>query len=81
MGFVLKMSIHTGWLLWKENELSVAVCYKCKIEMQPKETVFQYLGRSIKHDVPVCPICGQIYIGKDIVEGRMTEVEQLMEDK
>ena len=46
-----------------------------------KKNVFHYMGRSFGHEVPTCPKCGKMFISKELAEGRMAEVEALMEDK
>ena len=46
-----------------------------------KRVVFEYLGHTVAHEVPVCPKCGRVYVSRDLAEGRMCEVEQTLEDK
>jgi len=62
-------------------ENQVLKCGKCSRELQLKKAVFTYLGRSFSYEVPTCPNCGKIFISKDLAEGRMAEVEELLEDK
>jgi len=56
-------------------------CSKCDEEMILKKTVFSYLGRSFAHEVPVCLKCGKVFISKELAEGRIAEVEEMLEDK
>ena len=56
-------------------------CAKCNCELVPRKTVLAYLGHSVSHEVPTCPVCGRVYIPQDLAEGRMLEVEQQLEDK
>lgn len=56
-------------------------CMKCDRELGLKKIVFVYMGHSVAHEVPACPKCGKVYISEDLAEGRMAEVEQLLEDK
>ena len=56
-------------------------CAKCGVPLVNKRTVFNYMGRSFGHEVPICPKCGKVFISKELAKGRMAEVEQLMEDK
>jgi len=56
-------------------------CGKCNQELQLKKTVFSYLGHTFSHEVPTCPKCGKIFISKELAEGRMSEIEELLEDK
>jgi predicted RNA-binding Zn-ribbon protein involved in translation (DUF1610 family) len=62
-----------GEMVWK--------CSRCNEELQLRKTVFSYLRHSFAHEVPVCPKCGKVFISKELAEGRMAEVEELLEDK
>ncbi|MDR2296167.1 MAG: hypothetical protein LBD95_05150 [Clostridiales Family XIII bacterium] len=56
-------------------------CARCKLALKPKKTVFKYLERSFTHEVPCCPSCGSVFIPPELAEGRMAEVERMLEDK
>ena len=56
-------------------------CGKCGVPLTPKNTVFSYMGMTFSHEVPSCPSCGTVFISKDLADGKMSEVEQLIEDK
>ena len=47
----------------------------------PKKTFFNYLGHNFNTDLPCCPVCGEVFIPEKLVRGRMTAVEQELEDK
>jgi len=57
------------------------LCAKCNVPLAPKKTVFTYMGHNVSHEVPVCPECGQVFISKELAEGKMAEVEEQLEDK
>ena len=57
------------------------ICDKCKVELEELEAQFSYLGKSFRHKVRRCPMCGQICLSEELVTGRMSEVESMMEDK
>jgi hypothetical protein len=57
------------------------ICELDGAEMTPMEAGFSYLGRSFKHTVLRCPVCGQVYIPEETVIGRIKEVERALEDK
>lgn len=57
------------------------ICDRCQVEMQEIEAQFTYLGRSFRHKVQRCPKCGQVSLDEDLVKGRMSEVEAMMEEK
>ena len=59
----------------------ILICDRCKVEMQEMDTQFSYLGRSFRHKVNRCPECGQVCLSDELVNGRMSEVESMMEDK
>lgn len=56
-------------------------CAKCGAELVPTSVIFRYMGRSFKHEVPACPDCGRVLITRELAQGKMAEVEALMEDK
>ena len=57
------------------------VCAKCGVTLTSKNTLFSYMGMTFSHESPRCPACGSVFISKDLADGKMAEVEQLMEDK
>jgi uncharacterized protein with PIN domain len=56
-------------------------CAKCNQELVKKKTVFAYLRQTVAHEVLACPVCGKVYIPKELAEGKMAEVEEQIEDK
>lgn len=67
------IGVDAGARVWK--------CAKCNEELVLKKAVLEYLGHSVAHEVPTCPRCGRVYISQELAEGRMSEVEQQLEDK
>lgn len=63
------------------DEKKALICNKCKVELKPERTFFNYLGHSFHTDVPKCPKCGQVFISEDLAKGKMAEVETQLEDK
>ena len=57
------------------------ICDKCNVEMQLIEVQFKYLSRSFRYKVPRCPQCGQVSLPEELVNGRMSEVEAMREEK
>lgn len=57
------------------------ICDKCNVEMQLIEVQFKYLSRSFRYKVPRCPQCGQVSLPEGLVNGRMSEVEAMIEEK
>lgn len=59
----------------------IMICDKCKVEMEEMDANFSYLDRTFRHKVLRCPSCGQVCLSEDLVTGRMSEVEALIEEK
>lgn len=57
------------------------ICDKCNVEMQLIEVQFKYLSRSFRYKVPRCPQCGQVSLPEELINGRMSEVEAMIEEK
>ena len=49
--------------------------------MEEIDANFSYLDRTFRHKVARCPQCGQVCLSEDLVTGRMSEVEALIEEK
>jgi rubrerythrin len=56
-------------------------CAKCGAGLVSKNKIFSYMGMTFSHEVPRCPVCGMVFISKELADGKMAKVEQLMEDK
>jgi hypothetical protein len=62
-------------------EKQILICDKCQVEMENIDIQFSYLEKSFRNKVPRCPKCGQVCLPEELVNGRMNEVEQLLEEK
>lgn len=56
-------------------------CCKCDVPMEERKTVFEYLGHEMNYPVLRCPVCGQAFIPEELVDGKIAEVEALLEEK
>ena len=56
-------------------------CELCNVEMKEMNADFSYLGRSFRHKVMRCPVCGLAYIPEALARGRIRDVEMSLEDK
>jgi len=56
-------------------------CAKCGATLVLKNKIFSYMGMTFSHEVPRCPVCGMVFISKELADGKMAKVEQMMEDK
>jgi len=59
----------------------ILICNKCQVPMEQSEVQFTYLNHSFRHKVQRCPKCGQVYLPDELVNGRMREVETMLEEK
>lgn len=57
------------------------LCGHCGCPLEPKEVMFEYMGHHFTHQVPVCPHCGQIYISEELANGKIKDVEMMLEQK
>ena len=57
------------------------VCAKCSAALVPKNKIFSYMSMTVSHEVLRCPVCGKVFISKELADGKMAKVEQMMEDK
>ncbi len=63
------------------EELKTWKCAKCGAALVPTKVTFEYMNRKFNHEVPACPQCGKVFVSKELANGKMAEVEALMEDK
>lgn len=63
------------------EEKRILICNKCNVELKPTQVDFEYLGNSFHAEMPRCPECGQVFIPEELVKGRISEVEMMLEDK
>lgn len=57
------------------------ICYRCQCPLEKKRVDFEYLGHTFFADAPRCPKCGEVYLSEELVNSRVREVEQQLEDK
>jgi ribosomal protein S27AE len=56
-------------------------CGHCGAPLQPVSVNIDYMGSSFYVQLPGCPNCGTAMIDAELAQGRMLEVEKLLEDK
>ncbi|MBF0530548.1 MAG: hypothetical protein HQK55_15035 [Deltaproteobacteria bacterium] len=64
-----------------ETENKRLICFRCRRELEAKKTDFTYLGHNFFTELPRCPECGLVYVSEELVKGRISEVEMILEDK
>jgi len=63
------------------QKTGVWTCAKCSVELVPGNKIFSYMGTTFSHEVLRCPVCGMVFISKQLADGKMAEVERSLEDK
>lgn len=56
-------------------------CSRCKVPLKEMEAHFTYLDRKFKHKVLRCPSCGQVLLDEELVRGKVSRMENVLEDK
>jgi hypothetical protein len=56
-------------------------CCKCNAELAAGRTNFEYLGHNFFAEIPVCPVCGQIFVSEELARGKIADVEKNLEEK
>lgn len=56
-------------------------CRKCGVNLVKGKAKFMYLGNGFPVELPICPICGYIYVPEELAMGKVLSVERALEDK
>ncbi len=64
-----------------EKEEHNLVCGKCAVPLEKGTVQLSYLENTFPAEMLKCPCCGQVYIPEELVQGRIREIEQTLEDK
>jgi len=56
-------------------------CMRCRVPLETKKVNFGYLKQNFFAEIPVCPVCGQIYVSEELAKGKMSDVEKNLEEK
>lgn len=59
----------------------ILICYRCKTQLVTAKVDFSYLGKAFHADVQKCPVCGKVCIMPELAEGKIAEVESMLEEK
>ncbi|MDR3557532.1 MAG: hypothetical protein P4L55_22470 [Syntrophobacteraceae bacterium] len=69
----------------RENNAAPAesewLCAKCGLPLEVGKVDVGYLGSVFPVDLYRCTKCGQTFVPEELAEGKMAEVEKLLEDK
>ena len=57
------------------------VCGRCRVPLEQGKVPVFYLNSAFDVFLPRCPQCGLTLVPKSLAEGKMAEVEALLEDK
>ena len=56
-------------------------CGKCNQALEVGTVTVEYLGNRFTTELAKCPSCGFVLVSEELALGKMTEVEQILEDK
>ena len=56
-------------------------CRKCGSALRRMPVDITYMGSSFNVELPCCPACGFTFIPPELADGKMEEVEKILEDK
>lgn len=57
------------------------ICDGCKKKLEPRKVKVSYLSGNFEVELMQCPRCKAVFIGEELAEGKMLEVEKGLEDK
>ncbi len=57
------------------------LCQRCQCPLEQKKMQVFYLDNAFEVSLPACPQCGLTLTPKSLAQGKMLEVERLLEDK
>ena len=57
------------------------ICRKCNRPLETGVVTVEYMGNQFTTELPTCPGCGFVLVSEALALGKMTEVEQILEDK
>ena len=64
-----------------ENDYTDLVCSKCNVNLVIGPVSLEYLGNGFPVELPVCPVCGFVYVPEELALGKVLSVEKALEDK
>ena len=54
---------------------------KCGVKLVKGKAKFLYLDNGFPVELPVCPVCGFVYVPEELALGKVASVERALEDK
>ena len=54
---------------------------KCGVPLVKGKAKFLYLDNGFPVELPVCPVCGFVYVPEELALGKVASVERALEDK
>lgn len=56
-------------------------CRKCSVPLEKGRARFMYLDNGFPVELPLCPVCGFVYVPEELAVGKVLAVEKALEDK
>ena len=66
------------YTIYPEGKLK---CMKFGVQLEKGKAKFMYLDNGFPVELPVCPICGFVYVPEELALGKVASVERALEDK
>lgn len=64
-----------------DKDYSDWVCAACGGPLQPAPVELEYMESLFNVELPCCLRCGMVLVPEELAQGKMAEVERLLEDK
>jgi hypothetical protein len=65
----------------KPEDVENWLCHRCQVPLVIRPARIEYMGNAFPVELPRCPKCGLVFIPEYLALGKMSEVEQALEDK
>ena len=72
------MADRTYYVIDPEGKL---MCRKCGVKLEKGKAKFMYLDNGFPVELPVCPVCGFVYVPEELALSKVLSVEKALEDK
>ncbi len=56
-------------------------CFKCGVPLEVRPVKLEYVCNTLNHNLPTCPVCGQVYMSEETARTKVADVEKEFEEK
>ncbi len=65
----------------EEEHRETLWCARCHVPLKMETVHFSYIGHVFQKEVLCCPVCHNVYLPPELVNGQMADLEMALEDK